>query len=166
MEQASGGRTYALVETTPRAIVIHCSDPRFQKAFSDFVHAELQLKEGEYIPLVVSGGVASLSEPLKLPKEFKFLKERIELFLEWFKEIDRIVLINHEDCRYYDAMKATLGNIFLQHFPHMGERQVRDLKAVATMLLGYVSGGRRIELYFAHITPEHTVRFEKIPLNK
>ena len=164
MEQPAGQRTYALVEASPRAIVIHCSDPRFQKAFAEFIRSELQLQEGEYIPLIVSGGVASLSEPLKLPKEFKFMKERIELFLERFDSINRIVLINHEDCRHYEVMRSALGKVFLQHVPHMTERQVRDLKVVAKMLLGYLSGGRQVELFYARLTPDHAVRFEKIEL--
>lgn len=164
MAETATDRTYPLVEARPRAIVIHCGDPRFQKAFGEFIRTELQLQDGDYIPMVVSGAVASLSEPLKLPKEFKFMKERIELFLERFDSINRIVLINHEDCRHYEAMSSALGKVFLQHVPHMNERQVRDLKVVAKMLLGYASGGRQIELYFARLTPDHSVRFEKIPL--
>jgi hypothetical protein len=46
----------------------------------------------------------------------------------------------------------------------MNERQVRDLKVVAKMLLGSASRGRQIELYHARITHDHAVRFEKIPL--
>ncbi len=165
MEEAAKQPTYPLLEAHPRAIVIHCGDPRFQKAFGDFIRTELQLQDGEFVPLVVSGAVASLSEPLKLPKEFKFMKERLEFLFDRFDTIQRVVLINHEDCQHYEAMRTTLGKVFLQHFPQMSERQVRDLKVVAKMLLGYASGGRQIELYYARITPDHSVRFEKIPLD-
>ncbi len=165
MEEAAPDRTYPLLEAHPRAIVIHCGDPRFQKAFTDFIRTELQLQDGDCIPIVVSGAVASLSEPLRLPKEFKFMKERLEFLFERFDSITRVVLINHEDCRHYEAMREALGKVFLQHVPHMSERQVRDLKVVARMLLGYASGGRQIELYYARITPDHSVRFEKIALS-
>ncbi len=165
MTETAADRTYPLVETHPRALVIHCGDPRFQKAFAEFIRNELQLQEGEYVPFVVSGGVASLSEPLRLPKEFKFMKERIEFLLGNFTTINRIVLINHEACRHYEMMKSVLGKLFLQHVSHMNERHVGDLKAVAKLLLGHASAHHQIELYYARITPDRTVRFEKIPLS-
>ncbi len=166
MEQAASTRTYTLVDARPRAIVIHCSDPRFQKAFAEFIRTELGLGEGEYIPLVVSGGVASLSEPLKLPKEFKFMKERIELFLERFHSIKRIILINHEDCRHYDELKSVLGRLFLQRVQSLGEKQVNDLKTVSKMLLDYAVPGLQVELYYAHLCggDKQSVVFEKVQL--
>lgn len=164
MAETTTDRTYPLIEAHPRAMVIHCGDPRFQKAFAEFIRNELQLQEGEYIPFIVSGGVASLSEPLKLPKEFKFMKERIEFILENFNTVNRIVLINHEDCRHYEMLKSALGKLFLQHVSHMNERHVGDLKAVAKLLLGYASAHHQIELYYARITPEKSVRFERVPL--
>jgi hypothetical protein len=155
---------YHLAETRPQAIVVYCSDPRFQRAFREFIGNDLHLQEGEYIPLVVSGGVASLSEPLRLPKEFKFMKERIELFLGRFDSIRRIILINHEDCRHYEALKSSLGAIFLQHLAHMTERQIRDLTQVSKTLLGLAAPGLQIELYYARMVKNGatTVRFEKI----
>jgi hypothetical protein len=151
-EQTPGVAQYALVEARPLAIVIHCSDPRFQKAFAEFIHGELGLETGEYVPLVVSGGVASLSEPLKLPKEFKFMKERIELFLERFDTIRRIILINHEDCRHYDALKDLFGRIFLQRMSHISEKQRDDLKTVARTLLGLAAPGVGLEMYYARLS--------------
>jgi hypothetical protein len=148
-DQTSEQKTYESVDMEPVAIVVHCSDPRFQKAFGEYIRNELGLKEGEYIPLVISGGVASLSEPLKLPKEFKFMKERIEMFLERFDSIKRIVLINHEDCRHYDALKDVIGGLFLRHAPAMVERQQRDLLGVAKTLLGLFRPNLKLELYYA-----------------
>ncbi len=166
MEQVASTKTYPLVDACPRAIVIHCSDPRFQKAFADFIRTELGLGDGEYIPLVISGGIASLSEPLKLPKEFKFMKERIELFLERFHSIKRIILINHEDCRHYDELKSVLGRLFLQRVQSWGEKQVNDLKTVSKMLLDYAVPGLKVELYYAHLcgADKSTVVFEKVPV--
>ena len=129
IEQHPG--TYELINARPTAVVIHCSDPRFQKAFADFITQELHLGPGEYIPLVISGGVGSLAEPLRLPKEFKFIKERIGMFLDRFDTIDRIVLINHEDCRHYESLKEYLGALFLRHVPTLVERQKSDLLRVA-----------------------------------
>jgi hypothetical protein len=166
MEQPASTRTYPLVDARPRAIVIHCSDPRFQRAFAEFVRTDLGLGEGEYIPLVISGGVASLSEPLKLPKEFKFMKERIELFLDRFDSIKRIILINHEDCRHYDELKSLLGRLFLQRVQSIGEKQMNDLKTVAKMLLGFTVPGLEVELYYARLCQgdKQSIVFEKVPL--
>ncbi len=166
MEQPAGPRTYALVHVPPRAIVIYCSDPRFQKAYAEFLRTELGLSEGEYLPLINPGGIASLTEPLKLPKEFKFMKDRLEFILENFHSVKQIILINHEDCRHYEQLKSLVGKLFLQRVRSMGERQTNDLKVVAKMLLDYAVPGMQIELYYARFAPgdQHSVVFEKIPL--
>jgi hypothetical protein len=164
MDTPQPEHVYHLAEARPQAIIVYCGDPRFQRAFREFIGNDLHLDEGEYIPLVVSGGVASLSEPMKLPKEFKFMKERIELFLGRFDSIRRIILINHEDCRHYESLKSSLGPLFLQHLGHMTERQIRDLTLVSKTLLGLTAPGLQIELYYARIVKDGamTVRFEKV----
>ncbi|HEY5909711.1 MAG TPA: hypothetical protein VJA21_03805, partial [Verrucomicrobiae bacterium] len=96
----------ALPDAKPSAIVIYCSDPRFQPAFREFVEHELGLTDGMTIPIVVGGGAGVLGHPEQLPKEFKFLRERLEQYREIFPTVRRIVLINHEDCRYYESLKS------------------------------------------------------------
>lgn len=152
-EHAAPRPEYELVDAHPKALVIHCSDPRFQKAFSGFIHNELNLHEGEYIPIVVSGGAAPLSEPLRLPKEFKFVIERILAFLRIFPSTMRIVLINHEDCKHYQSLSESLGNLFLRRGGTVIERQKKDLSAVAAALARMGLPGVTIELYFARIVP-------------
>ncbi len=163
-EQTSEQKTYECVDVDPLAIVVHCSDPRFQKAFGEFIRDELGLKDGEYIPLVISGGVASLSEPLKLPKEFKFMKERLQFFVERFDSITRVILINHEDCRHYEMLKEVIGGLFLHHAPTMVERQQRDLLMVARTLLKLFRPNLSLELYYAKfLDADHKqIVFEKI----
>jgi hypothetical protein len=142
-------KTYDLIDAAPEAIVVHCSDPRFQRAFAEFIKNELHFDEGKYIPLVVSGGVGSLSEPLKLPKEFRFMRERIRMFLDRFDSIKQIVLINHEDCRHYAALQNFIGKLFMQRFASMAERQRVDLKKVAKVLLDLASARIETKLYYA-----------------
>jgi hypothetical protein len=142
-------KTYDLIDAAPEAIVVHCSDPRFQRAFAGFIKNELQLEEGKYIPLVVSGGIGSLSEPLKLPKEFLFMRERLRMFLDRFDSIKQIVLINHEDCRHYEALQNFIGKLFMQRFASMAERQRVDLKKVAKVLLDLSSARIETKLYYA-----------------
>lgn len=146
---AQSTKTYDLIDAVPEAIVVHCSDPRFQSAFAGFIKNELQLEEGQYIPLVVSGGVGSLSEPFTLPKEFRFMKERLRRFLERFDSINEIILINHEDCRHYDGLRNFIGKLFLQRFHNMAERQQADLKKVAKTILDLAARRIEIKLYYA-----------------
>jgi len=163
-EQQTQPITYEIVDVQPEAIVVHCSDPRFQTAFQEFIRNELKLGEGTYIPMVISGGVGSLSEPLKLPKEFKFIKERIELFLNRFDSIHRIVLINHEDCRHYEVLRDYVGNLFLRHVPTLQERQRKDLASVAKTLLGLFKPNLGIDLYYTRfLEGDHRrIMFEEI----
>ncbi|MGH7597425.1 MAG: hypothetical protein ACREOI_13815 [bacterium] len=142
-------KIYDLIDAVPEAIVVHCSDPRFQRAFAGFIKNELQLEEGKYIPLVVSGGVGSLSEPFMLPKEFRFMKERLRMFLERFDSVKLIVLINHEDCRHYDWLRNFIGKLFLQRFHNMAERQQADLKKVAKAILELAAMRIETKLYYA-----------------
>lgn len=155
---------YDVVDSEPEAIVVHCSDPRFQKAFKEFINNELSMPEGKYVPLVISGGVGSLSEPLKLPKEFKFMKERIEQFLKRFGSIQRIVLINHEDCRHYEVIKSIIGNLFLNRVRDMMERQKIDLKTVSRTLLGLLGAKIEVQMYYARFadSDRKKIVFEKV----
>lgn len=155
---------YDVIDAAPEAIVVHCSDPRFQRAFTEFIHQELKLQDGNYIPLVISGGVGSLAEPLKLPKEFRFMKERLRMFLERFESIHRLILINHEDCRHYDWLQSYIGKLFLQRFQNLTERQQADLKKAAQGILALTSLKIDCELYYAKFADarKSKVVFEKV----
>ena len=88
----------------PKGLVIHCSDPRFQKAFKDFIHNNLKLKEGEYIPIVLPGSIMSLGSNISIlmPKRQKVLLDNVKLMLEHNQGRPiRLILINHEDCKGY-----------------------------------------------------------------
>jgi hypothetical protein len=90
----------------PQAIVLCCSDPRFQTAFERFLREDLHLEKGQYIPIVVGGGAGVLAHPERLPKEFKFVRERLVHYrLSVFPTARRLILINHQGCRYYQGLK-------------------------------------------------------------
>jgi hypothetical protein len=129
-------------DAVPEAIVIHCSDPRFQGAFEQFLRDELHLDKGRYIPIVVGGGAGVLAHPERLPKEFKFLRDRLEHYVgNVFPTAKRIILVNHQGCRYYQGLKeralpvvdsrksltqvahddlASVVEIFARLLPHLG----------------------------------------------
>jgi hypothetical protein len=165
-EQSSGKRLYAVPhDAKPTALVVYCSDPRFQVAFEDFLGHELGLAKGTYIPTVVGGGAGVLGHPEQLPKEFKFLKERFETYREVFPTARRLILINHEDCRYYEALKgkvlAALGlrTGFAEHYART------DLSLVSRAFKHMLSHlGYSVEYYYARFAnPEHTkIEIEKV----
>jgi hypothetical protein len=166
-DPASGGRKlYATVpDPKPAAIVIHCSDPRFQSAFAQFAEHELGLKTGEYIPIIVGGGAGVLGHPEQLPKEFKFIKERLEHYRQIFPTARRIVLINHEGCRYYETLKArTLGVVGLRFGTNPSPSR-DDLSLVAQAFRYFLSHlGYSVELYYAKFAnPERTkIEIERV----
>jgi len=101
---------YYLAESKPQAIVVYCSDSRFQRAFREFVGNELHLKEGEYIPMVISGGVASLLGAAQASQGVQVHKRPDPVFFSsGSTRFHRVILINHEDCRHYEALKIILG---------------------------------------------------------
>lgn len=163
-----GGRpTYKLQQgAAPEALVVYCSDPRFQSAFQQFIKNELGLSPGEYIPIVIGGGGGVLAHPEQLPKEFKFLKDRFEMHMHRFPSISRIVLINHEGCDYYEGLKDRLKHLFGPLASSTTDKQRNDLKGVARKLIGMVLPGVNIELYYAHLDKPDgdSVVFDRIPL--
>jgi hypothetical protein len=158
-------RVYAAVaDPKPSTIVIHCSDPRFQAAFEGFIEHELGLKTGEYIPIIVGGGAGVLGHPEQLPKEFKFIKERLEHYQKIFPTARRIVLINHEGCRYYQSLKARTLGLLGSRFSGASGGAREDLSLVARAFQHFLAHlGYTVELYYAKFAnPEHTkIEIEK-----
>lgn len=165
-ESHTGKAVYDVVQDPkPEAIVVYCSDPRFQLAFSQFVEQELGLPKGKYIPLVVGGGAGPLARPDLLPKEFKFLKERFELHREHYSSLRRLVLINHEDCGYYKSLKDKIAGFVTARLRALAHQPREDLGLVAKVfgrLLSHL--GVSVELYYAKFADEtHSkIVFEKV----
>lgn len=166
LHSETGKRLYPVIQNPqPGAIVIHCSDPRFQAAFEEFLEHELNLPKGSYIPIVVGGGAGVLGHPEQLPKEFKFLKERLEHYRQIFPTARRIILINHEGCRYYENLKsralALIGSRL--HMPlDLGRA---DLSLVAESFRQFLSHlGYAVEFYYAKFAdPGHThIEIERV----
>lgn len=133
-----------LTAASPEAVVIYCSDPRFQAAFREFIEVKLGLPQGSYIPFVVDGGAGALGRPESLPKEFKFVKERLETFKRSFGSLKRVILINHEDCAYYDRLGSKLSDLIPAHI-HLPHDDMRLIRQVFIRLLSHL--GVTLELY-------------------
>lgn len=90
--------THVLKSARPTTVVVHCLDPRFQGAFKAFIQEDLSLKDGEYIPIVIAGGASVLARSEEFEEDFFFVGDQLEFLFSHFPLIERVVLINHEDC--------------------------------------------------------------------
>ncbi len=124
--RADGRTMYPLETRPPEAIVVHCADARFQTAFRRFVTEELGIKS--YMPVVIGGGVHALGAQAFLPKNFKILWEQIK-FAHDLTKPRQIIIINHEDCRWYEKMGGYHPRISV---PQKGKQ---DLGHAARLLL-------------------------------
>lgn len=154
----------AIPQVSPEALVVYCSDPRFQTAFEPFVENELGLAKGRYVPFVVAGGAGVLANPARLPKEFKFLRDRFALFHEHFACLQRLILINHEDCAYYKMLAKEVPGL-REHAAQTAHWPRQDLPHIAATLhqLG-AHYGWTVELYYARFADadHRQVTFERV----
>jgi hypothetical protein len=156
----SGGKTN-VYETQPHvhpeAAVVYCGDPRLQTAFVPFIENELGLAKGRYIPTIVGGGAGTLAYPERLPKEFKFMKDRLELIHRAFPSVKRAVLINHQDCIYYRLLAEKIPGFATDPVSKISDRPGEDMDRIAGVfdrLLSHL--GLTAELYYGRFTADHS----------
>lgn len=156
-------RVYPVLSAAaPTTLVLHCGDARFHTAINRFIAEELKLMDGEYVSVVVSGGVASLCEQYIRPREFKFVRDMMKLYLNRFDSISKVVLISHEDCGKYKLLNKHVGPTFLEGFETMTHRQRSDLTKVGTAVAGIFSGVQVERYFLKYSNEEHTQAvFEK-----
>ena len=126
------------------AVVIHCSDPRYQPHFQEFLREHLGL--GNYGLLAVPGGPQFLTLADYLPK-FAWAGWRWVKFLTDIAKPRRIILIAHHDCLWYRDGRFSL------HRGDLRERQVEDLRRVRAAIAER-SPDVAIELYYARLEGE------------
>lgn len=134
------------------AVVIHCSDPRYQPHFQEFLQKGLGI--GSYALVAVPGGVQLLTLERYLPK-FTWAGWRWVKFVVDLVEPARLVLIAHEDCRWY--LDARFGH----DAARIRERMVSDLRQVSADLKQRF-GGRRVELYYGALNEDGSASFEAL----
>ena len=150
--RADGRPMYRLDDRPSEALVIHCGDPRFQSAFRRFVTEELGIVN--YTPVIIGGGVHAFGVQSFLPKNFKILWEQVKFFVKENK-LRRIIIINHEDCKWYEKMSGYHPRIEL---PLKGKLDLQD--AALTILRDFA--GVQVQTYWAavdndrvYFTPVH-----------
>jgi carbonic anhydrase len=142
---------YKASGSKPKTIIIHCSDPRFEIAFYGFITEELKLSQGEFIPIVVGGGPATFAHQKTKCNDFNYLLSQILFFLEHFTLIERMVVINHQDCGYYKTITGCQGQ---------EKNDIPKIVETLEVLLPHI----KIESYYASFSEETCVEiiFESV----
>ena len=131
-------------------VVVHCSDPRYQPHFQDFLRGGLKLDR--YALVAVPGGpqcfMPAQDQPALPSAGWRWMS-----FLVNLTSPSRVVLIAHDDCRWY------IDNRFASA-EDARERQLQDLRRAQEEIAGRF-GAIAIDLYYATLTDE-AAHFEKI----
>jgi hypothetical protein len=143
---------YSLETSKPQAVVIHCGDPRFQRAFRNFIEEELGIRS--YVPIIILGGVHAFGFKELRPKQYKVLFEQIKYLIKE-KDIKRVVIINHEDCEWYGRFSSWI----MKRVP-LPTKQVEDLRSAAEGLFEHFLN-IDIETYYAELDGER-IDFKRI----
>jgi len=134
-------------DTEPmQAVVVYCSDGRFGDHVRDFLEARLGIERFDAI--AVAGGPVRLVEPTA---EHEVLDD--VTFLIESHGLQRVVLIQHEDCGHYRHRLGLEGEDAI-------ERQIADLFA-AREVLRQSTGVRQVDLYILRMKPTG-LRFEPV----
>ncbi|MGC9972180.1 MAG: hypothetical protein ABSE56_16495 [Bryobacteraceae bacterium] len=132
-------------------LVIHCSDPRYQTAFRDFVRIQLGVER--YALLAVPGGPQLLAPSEDLPK-FPWVGWQWVRFLGKLGHAARVILIAHDDCQWYQDAR------FAPAPANLRARQIQDLGEVSARLRERF-GDAKIERYYIRLEGEGAV-FESV----
>ena|SRR3989442_132213 len=122
-------------------MVVHCSDPRYQPHFQDFLRSGLHLER--YGLIAVPGGPQLLTLSEYLPK-FSWAGWRWIKFMTGLMQPERIILIAHDDCRWY------LDQRFWGQPAGLRERQIKDLQRVRGEIRERFPNSR-VELFYARL---------------
>ena len=133
-----------------KPLVIHCSDPRYQPHFQEFLETGLGM--AHYALIAVPGGPHCLVLEQYLPK-FGWAGWRWVKLMEKVAQPERIILIAHDDCRWYLSMG------FVQDLAGLCARQVSDLKAAQAKLAENYR--TPVDLYYAKLEGDRAT-FQKL----
>lgn len=142
-----------LVLTPPEAIVVHCSDYRFQAAIQEFLRQGLNLSS--YDVLAIPGGAHFASMGDLMPKHLKVGKQSLRFLIKHHRP-HRLILIDHADCAFFMHRLA-----FFFPEPSLNEKQIANLRKGRDVLQDWFSKVT-VDAYFAEIHGDHSVSFTKI----
>ena len=134
-----------------QAAAVYCSDGRFGEQFDDLMHNALGLPH--YDRLAVPGGAACLARHFAIYREEDGVSEQLR-FLVKVHELERVVLIAHQDCAFYTHR--------LQISPLQRETQQREDLQKAVERVRSIGPSLAIDTFFAHKKRNGTIHFEAI----
>jgi hypothetical protein len=137
-------------EARSPTLIITCADGRWRDHIEDFAATGLHV-DPAYDLLMVPGGAEPLALADLIPKDFSFLRRRLEMLVR-SHGTRRVVLIAHENCGWYRERR--LGPFTLD----LKARQLADLRRARVQLQEWF-GDVVIETYFARVegTPPHAI---------
>jgi hypothetical protein len=136
-------------------LVVHCGDYRFQGAFYEFLNRALKLNEN-YDLMVIPGGPLSFTLFEYLPK-FSWASWKWFRFFVERHRIRRLILIQHQDCAWYQTMP-----LHLHASPELRLRQEQDLGRITKMLKKDFPD-LTVELYYAGWDAGDQIAIDVIP---
>lgn len=144
-------RTHIPFGPMPELLAVHCSDPRYQPHFQEFLRSRTAAPE--YALLALPGGPFSLAAE-GVAAELSAACRRWMRFLAELMRPRRVILIGHEDCRWYQQPDLlALGGGGREH-------QERDLLEVSRRLED-AFGTASVERYYARRDGDSVV-FEQL----
>ncbi len=132
------------------AAAIYCSDGRLGEHFDDFLQNGLKLPR--YDRLALPGGPAALAQHAATRLEHAAVADELKFLVE-VHGLDRVVLIQHQNCAFYTTRLGLSGF-------SVEQQQRADLKAAAEFVRQVINVDR-IDAYFARQMDGH-IRFEAI----
>lgn len=152
---------FPLTESDPKTLVVHCGDPRFQNAFYRFITGPVEggglgLKPGEFVSLIIPGGIASLTNAVIMPKQHNVHKKEIVFYAQHFENIQTVVLINHEDCGTYRHLLGLFKSQFMKNVTDIPTKQRQDLLRISKEILAMPELKKKPEfkVYMANFSDE------------
>jgi len=98
-------RNFKLQKSKSDTLAIYCADHRFQEAFSEFITDKLGI--GVFNPLVIAGGAFALSS--ENFDRYGYIWDQVDYFVTT-GGVKRVILINHEDCKWYKKENPDLSS--------------------------------------------------------
>lgn len=153
----SGKLTYRAAshrqDSANEAVVVHCSDHRFQPGFREFLAEGLGFRS--YALLAIPGGGHFSSMEQLQPKFAKVGLQSLK-FLVNRTGARRIILIGHDDCLFF---KEQLQFFFTE--ADLNQKQIGNLKRARQVLQEWFPRAT-VELFFADAGVDGSLQFRNI----
>ena len=140
-------------DSPSEAVVVHCSDHRFQQGFREFLVEGLGL--GSYALLAIPGGGHFCSMEQLQPKFAKAGLQSLR-FLVKRTGARRIILIGHDDCLFF---KDQLQFFFTE--ADLNQRQITNLKRARRIVRESFTRAT-VEFFFADAGVDGSLQFRNI----